>query len=472
MNNTVNITSTNSHFTKKREIDIGGKYQLYSSKSKKDKKFVRLLSAGNINPKYKNNNMMTNYYNLPSLNNNNSIKIKKIRLNNSTDNKKTQLKIDLERIYEQNILYKKTIKNLQLQIKLVKKDTENKEKLLNMKKDEINSIINENQYLDSDFIPAHENSKISLVKKMRNQIKQSEHELNEHISKNLELKKNKKHTKKKELLIEEKIYDAHCEQIMKLIENSNQYKNDKSKEIIQNEIFNNNLENQQKILISFEEKFQELEKEEEFLKNEIIKYEKLLFRLTNKVKIVRLNNISLKEQNYKLKKEKNNFLDKNGKEDYSLEKYKKDLIKAKKDYIYNKLKSKKTMEKLYNLKKKYNTSFEQYKKASNTMNFLSNNIKKIPIQNNQINDLQKKQFNNTEEYIIELKKIYQENREKENELEQGLFLYQKAVKSMKDGENINLAEIKENIINAINDNKKNNNSDNNNNNLDNNSNNI
>ena len=197
MNNTVNITSTNSHFTKKREIDIGGKYQLYSSKSKKDKKFVRLLSAGNINPKYKNNNMMTNYYNLPSLNNNNSIKIKKIRLNNSTDNKKTQLKIDLERIYEQNILYKKTIKNLQLQIKLVKKDTENKEKLLNMKKDEINSIINENQYLDSDFIPAHENSKISLVKKMRNQIKQSEHELNEHISKNLELKKNKKHTKKK-----------------------------------------------------------------------------------------------------------------------------------------------------------------------------------------------------------------------------------------------------------------------------------
>ena len=104
------------------------------------------------------------------------------------------------------------------------------------------------------------------------------------------------------------------------------------------------------------------------------------------------------------------------------------------------------------------------------MNFFSNNIKKIPIQNNQINDLQKKQFNNTEEYIIELKKIYQENREKENELEQGLFLYQKAVKSMNDGENINLAEIKENIINAINNNKKNN-SDNNTNNLDN-SNNI
>ena len=462
MNKTLNITSTSTPYIKKREIDIGYKYRPYSSKLKKEKKLVRLLSAGNINPKCTSNNM-SNYYNLPSLNNNNnSMKIKRIHLNNSTDNKKNQFKIDLEKIYEQNILFKKTIKNLQFQIKLVKKDTEKKENILNKKKDEINSIIKENQFKNVDFTPIYENSKIILVKKMRNQIKQSEHELNQHIYKNLELRKNKKNTKKHELLIEEKIFDAHREQILTLIENSNQYKNDKNNEIIQNEILNNNLENQQKILKNFEKKFKELDTEEEYLKNEIIKYEKLLFKLTNKVKVVRLNNISLKEQNLKLKKEKNNFIDNNGKEDYSLEKYKKDLIRAKNDYIYNKLKSKKTMEKLSNLKKKYNTSFEQYKKTNNIMNNFSNNIKNRPIQNNQIENLNNNdhQNNNVEEYIIELKKIYQENREKENELEHGLFLYQKAVKSMNEGENINLSEIKENIINTINNNKKSDNDNN------------
>ena len=55
-----------------------------------------------------------------------------------------------------------------------------------------------------------------------------------------------------------------------------------------------------------------------------------------------------------------------------------------------------------------------------------------------------------EEYVNNLKKIYQENREKENDLEQGLFLFQQAIKRNNNGENINLTEIKENILKSIN----------------------
>lgn len=56
---------------------------------------------------------------------------------------------------------------------------------------------------------------------------------------------------------------------------------------------------------------------------------------------------------------------------------------------------------------------------------------------------------NSEEYIEKLKKIYQENKEKENELEQNLFLYQGAIQKMNNGENVNIEEIRNNIIKII-----------------------
>ena len=471
MSKTLNITSSNFQRTKKRELervtDIGMKeFKTNSSlpKKKGKKKMVRLLSAGNINPKFEDNknNTNSNFFNLPPLNGNsyilsNSKKMKHMNPNNSADRKK-EFKIELEKIYEQNIQYKRTIKNLQSQIKLIKQDTEEKEIILNQKREEINSIIKENTYKSElDAVPIMDSSKLSLVRKIRNQIKQSGQELQELKYKYSELKKDLKQTKKKESLIEEKIYDAHRDKILVLINNSKQYKISKSNEVLQNEIVNNGLENQQKIMKNLANRFNDLDNEEEFLNNEIIKYEKYLDKALDKLKIIKLNHISLKEQNTKLKKEKENFIDKNGHEDYSLEKYNKKLIKVKKDYIYNKLKSIKTMEKLSNLKKKYNTSFEQYKKTNEIKNNIPSNINTTAIDSGNIttNDISKKECLNIEDYLNKLKNIYQENREKENELEKGLFLYQKAVRNLNNPDNVNIAEIKENLLNIINNNKKN-----------------
>ena len=288
---------------------------------------------------------------------------------------------------------------------------------------------------------------------MRNQLKETEQELNDEILKNLKLKKNYKYTKFNELDIEQKIISEHNDKILSLIENSKQFKNDKNKELIQNTKFNNNLESQMKIIENLEEKYKELDIEENFLKNEIIKHENILNKMTNKVKIIKLKHISLKEQNMKLKKEKENFLDKSKSEkNNSLDELNKELYKAKREFQYNKLKNKKINEKLINVKKNFNTNLEQYKNIEDK-NILLNNKKIASLKNNgkegKAYEPENNKFND-EEYINKLKKIYQENREKENELEQGIFLFQQAIKRVNDGENINLEEIKESIVNSIN----------------------
>ena len=288
---------------------------------------------------------------------------------------------------------------------------------------------------------------------MRNQLKETEQELNDEILKNLKLKKNYKYTKFNELDIEQKIISEHNDKILSLIENSKQFKNDKNKELIQNTKFNNNLESQMKIIENLEEKYKELDIEENFLKNEIIKHENILNKMTNKVKIIKLKHISLKEQNMKLKKEKENFLDKSKNEkNNSLDELNKELYKAKREFQYNKLKNKKINEKLINVKKNFNTNLEQYKNIEDK-NILLNNKKIASLKNNgkegKAYEPENNKFND-EEYINKLKKIYQENREKENELEQGIFLFQQAIKRVNDGENINLEEIKESIVNSIN----------------------
>ena len=454
MNNTLNIIPSNNKST--------NKYRPYTSKEKikdNNKKLVRILSAGNIyksNSKYYKNNTLMDYYNLPSLNSSKSIIV-----NNKTKKQNMPLlytnkyKIELEKLYEQNFHYKKIIRKLNSEINIVKKESEKKEEILNLKNEEIENILTENK--DKDYyisnIPFCEKAKYSLIKKMRNQLKETEQELNDEILKNLKLKKNYKYTKFNELDIEQKIISEHNDKILSLIENSKQFKNDKNKELIQNTKFNNNLESQMKIIENLEEKYKELDIEENFLKNEIIKHENILNRMTNKVKIIKLKHISLKEQNMKLKKEKENFLDKSKNEkNNSLDELNKELYKAKREFQYNKLKNKKINEKLINVKKNFNTNLEQYKNIEDK-NILLNNKKIASLKNNgkegKAYEPENNKFND-EEYINKLKKIYQENREKENELEQGIFLFQQAIKRVNDGENINLEEIKESIVNSIN----------------------
>ena len=112
------------------------------------------------------------------------------------------------------------------------------------------------------------------------------------------------------------------------------------------------------------------------------------------------------------------------------------------------------MEKLNNMKKNYNSSLEQYKKIRN-----KNSIDFLDTKNNNNNgkyDIDNKPLSH-EEKINDLKKIYQENRDKENELEKYLSLYQEAINKMNNGNNINIDNIRKNILKIIQKQKINNN---------------
>jgi hypothetical protein len=210
------------------------------------------------------------------------------------------------------------------------------------------------------------------------------------------------------------------------------------------------VESQLKLINNYDNNYINLETEENYLKSEIIKYMNILNKKSNKVKIIKLKQISLKAQNTKLKTEKNEFINNNkDNKTESLEILNKELSKVKNDYNYNKKKTKKTNEKLVNIKKNFSSSLLQYKNCKNNNLLMKTNESGLQMKNSiKIDNRINSKFN--EEYVKNLKKIYQENREKENELEQGLFLFQQAIKRSNDGENINLTEIKETILNTIN----------------------
>ena len=426
----------------KRSLDSHNPYN-----NKEFKGLHRVLSSANIQ---RHEHMKNTLF--PTLKNNSSSMaiIAKKPLNNST-NKKNHYKIEIEKLYDQNVHYKKAIKKLEAEINEVKNELDKKQKILSEVNSEIEQLIQDNK--EGIEFNVEENKlneqwsdqgKYSLIKKMKNKIKEAERGLNEEILKNKILRKDKKFTKFNELEIERKIIMEQSNKIKSLIENSLEVKSNHDKELYQNGIFNNGLESQKNIIYNFMQKFKNLTEEEKRLQNEIAKYEKRIDKTNNRVNIVKLKQISLQNQNKKLIIEREEFKSKNKYNTdniFLLEDLRKKLSEAKSDYKYNKLKHKKTNEKLDNIKKSLHENLEQYKRIE----------KKDPLveENNKANYTNINKGNN-DEYINKLKEIYQENRDKENELEKYLFLYQEAIQKMSNGENINIEDIRNNILRIIN----------------------
>ena len=427
-----------------QKINLNRKTRPFNSKESRG--LNRVSSLNNILAHENSKNVI-----FPSVQNNNSMIIVRRKSLNNSMGKKNHYKIEIEKLYDQNVHYKKTIKKLQSEINEIKNELNKKQQVLSSVNNEIEKLIKDNKD-DTDFTMDFKDNdqwsdqgKYSLIKKMKNKIKEAQNGLIEQIQKNKNLKKDKKFTKFNELEIEKKIINEQINKIQSLIENSLEMKSNHDKELHKNDIFNNGLESQKNIIKNFMKKFEDLTEEEKYLQNEIDKYEKILNKTNNRVKIVKLKQLSLQDQNKKLIKEKEDFITKNrNKENFDniflLDNLKRKLSLAKNDYNYNRLKNEKTSEKLNNIKKKFNENVEQYKKIEH----------KSPLQdeNDKINDNNINKENN-EEYIKKLKEIYQENRDKENELEKYLFLYQEAIQKMNNGENVNIEDIRNNILKIV-----------------------
>ena len=427
----------------KRSLD--SQYNPYNDKEFKGLK--RVLSSANIQH---HENMKNTLF--PTLKNNSSSVaiVPKKPLNNSL-NKKNHYRIEIEKLYDQNVHYKKAIKKLQAEINEIKNELDKKQKILSSVNSKIEQLIQDNKEgtefnMEENQLNEQWNDqgKYNLIKKMKNKIKEAEKGLSEEILKNKMLRRDKKFTKFNELEIERKIIIEQSNKIQSLIENSLEVKSNHDKELYQNGIFNNGLESQKNIIYNFMQKFKNLTEEEKRLQSEIVKYEKRIDKTNNRVNIVKLKQISLQNQNKKLIIEREEFRNKNkdnADNIFLLEELRKKLSEAKSDYKYNKLKHKKTNEKLFNIKKSLNENIEQYKRIEKRDPLMGENNKASYTNINK---------GNSDEYVNKLKEIYQENRDKENELEKYLFLYQEAIQKMNNGENINIEEIRNNILRIIN----------------------
>ena len=427
----------------KRSLD--SQYNPYNDKEFKGLK--RVLSSANIQH---HENMKNTLF--PTLKNNSSSVaiVPKKPLNNSS-NKKNHYRIEIEKLYDQNVHYKKAIKKLQAEINEIKNELDKKQKILSSVNSKIEQLIQDNKEgtefnMEENQLNEQWNDqgKYNLIKKMKNKIKEAEKGLSEEILKNKMLRRDKKFTKFNELEIERKIIIEQSNKIQSLIENSLEVKSNHDKELYQNGIFNNGLESQKNIIYNFMQKFKNLTEEEKRLQSEIVKYEKRIDKTNNRVNIVKLKQISLQNQNKKLIIEREEFRNKNkdnADNIFLLEELRKKLSEAKSDYKYNKLKHKKTNEKLFNIKKSLNENIEQYKRIEKRDPLIGENNKASYTNINK---------GNSNEYVNKLKEIYQENRDKENELEKYLFLYQEAIQKMNNGENINIEEIRNNILRIIN----------------------
>ena len=310
--------------------------------TKNDKKLMRVLSSDNIetttmNYSKINTSIHNNYFRLPSVGNNNYTNVNASQIIQNNNNffqiQNNVYSIEIERLHETNLNCKILICKLKSEIKNLKKEIKSKDEVLNKKNKKIESILEENDfgenfYGDKELIDG--GNRVSLIKKMRNQIKETEQEINKEELINAELKKNVKYTKSKELETLHKIFNEHNTKIISLLEYNENLNNIQDEEIYKGEILMKNLNNQHIILSKLNEKYLFLEKEEKKLQGEIYEQQQKLNKFLTKTKNVQLSQTVLKEQNMKLLKEKKSYLIKNKDNGYSLELLKKKIIRYEK----------------------------------------------------------------------------------------------------------------------------------------------
>ena len=127
-------------------------------------------------------------------------------------NKKNHYRIEIEKLYDQNVHYKKAIKKLQAEINEIKNELDKKQKILSSVNSKIEQLIQDNKEgtefnMEENQLNEQWNDqgKYNLIKKMKNKIKEAEKGLSEEILKNKILRRDKKFTKFNELEIERKI---------------------------------------------------------------------------------------------------------------------------------------------------------------------------------------------------------------------------------------------------------------------------
>ena len=363
-----------------------------------------------------------------------------ISSNNSSflipNNKKDQYNIEKEQLLEETMRYKIKLKNLKLELLQIKSENLKRQNEVNLQDDTIEKLIKQNE----DEVSSNQDNtlqedlnkmaKINLRKKIKQQLKEINIQLNNEKLKKKDYEKDEKLTKKKEILIMNHIIENEMEKIYLLLNNSFEFQESQKKKLLEVETLKNNLINQNKLIECLELNYNESYQKELELQNKI---EELKLKLLNQKNYI--NKINEKEENLKnlnslLQKEKIDLF-KNSKEDqkysFSLSSFEKKISFLKSECLYFKTLSIRNEKEVSEAKKILDIKIDKIKSDENE------NRKKLSfyktIKNETLKDSNLTNKEN-EEKIKKLKEIFDENKKKENELEQRVLIYQETLKKL------------------------------------------
>ena len=157
-----------------------------SKLAKNDRKLIRVLSSDNIetttmNYSKINNLTSNNNFLLPSVGNNNYTNINSSQIiknnNNLFKNQNNAYNIETEKLHETNLNCKILLCKLKSEINALKKEMKSKDKILDKKNKEIENILEEIDFgenYNGENEQVDGGNRVSLIKKMRNQIKENQ----------------------------------------------------------------------------------------------------------------------------------------------------------------------------------------------------------------------------------------------------------------------------------------------------------
>lgn len=352
-----------------------------------------------------------------------------IDCSNTSNIAKNIYPIEKEKLFEETMQYKIVINKLKKELYDVKCENKKKTLLLNSKDNEIENIIRIHELeIESSLSPPSNYSDYTfkLIKKIKKEKKQIFSQLGEERNTYKNLKKNSRLTEANEYSIENEILNDHLIKLNSLIENSLNVNRVQSSKINDKELLEQNMNQQLLIIDSLKSSIEENKKAEENFAKEIeAQKSKLQLTLKNIAK-VNEENEKLKKQNDQLNEEKK---------------------KSNKIVKYTSLDSYEM--KITNLLSQvahYKSQAKKSDRITKELMIIKENLLKI--NQNHINrkddsasykviQTKKSSKNSDEEEISKLKKILEENKQKELELEQQVYQCQEKISNLNANPNEN-----------------------------------
>ena len=333
--------------------------------------------------------------------------------------------IEPEKLVQEKFQLKNILKNLRKELFNLKQENLQKKNEINEKEKTILNIINNENY-------EIEEQGSSLMNKIRKHIRQIKQEIIDIDEKNEYLKKDIKLTKINEYLIEKEKIEEQINKIKSLIQNGKKVKLNVNEKVNELNDLKLNVDNQNVILYKMNINYENLNKEEEYLLQQISEVNKKIMKDKQKIIFNRNIVLSLQKTNDNLQKDKtiSSKLYVLNKDNISvpMEQSYKSTISEKKKLIND-----------FKLKLKFSeNTIQDLKKENNKLKDISENKKKqFPNQSlensHKISSLKasKNKFSD-DEIINKLKDTLQSSKEIEIELEKQLKIYKEKLEEIND----------------------------------------